>query len=123
MSAEREADEVASVKNFEAGLIREPFTVGPQTTIGEVLKLNRARNISGVPVVDGGHLVGIVTGRDMRFETKLDDPVRNVMTRKERLVNVRAGASDDEVMQLLHQHRIEMVRVVQDGLETRGLIP
>ncbi|GAB3303075.1 IMP dehydrogenase [Luteimonas notoginsengisoli] len=122
MSAERQAAEVSRVKNFEAGVIREPFTVGPQTTIGEVLKLTRARNISGVPVVDGGHLVGIVTGRDMRFETKLDDPVRNVMTRKERLVTVREGASEDEVLQLLHKHRIEKVLVVNDGFELRGLI-
>src|SRR3546814_9402363 len=104
-------------------VIREPFTVGPQTTIGEVLKLTRARNISGVPVVDGGHLVGIVTGRDMRFETKLDDPVRNVMTRKERLVTVREGASEEEVLQLLHKHRIEKVLVVNAGFELRGLIP
>lgn len=122
MSAERQADEVARVKNFEAGVIREPFTVGPQTTIGEVLKLTRARNISGVPVVDGGQLVGIVTGRDMRFESKLDDPVRNVMTRKERLVTVREGASEEEVLQLLHKHRIEKVLVVNEGFELRGLI-
>src|SRR3546814_8808891 len=122
MSAERQADEVARVKNFEAGVIREPFTVGPQTTIGEVLKLTRARNISGVPVVDGGHLVGIVTGRDMRFETKLDDPVRNVMTRKERLFTVREGASEEEVLQLRHKQRIEKVLVVNDGFELRGLI-
>src|SRR5690606_29342984 len=107
MSLERQAIEVGKVKNFEAGVIREPFTVGPQTSIGEVLRLTRARNISGVPVVDGDQLVGIVTGRDMRFETRLDDPVRNVMTRKDRLVTVREGASDDEVLQLLHKHRIE----------------
>ena len=88
----------------------------------EVLKLTRARNISGVPVVDGGQLVGIVTGRDMRFETQLDDPVRNVMTKKERLVTVREGASDDEVLRLLHKHRIEKVLVVNDSFELRGLI-
>ncbi|MBJ7574190.1 IMP dehydrogenase [Luteimonas sp. MC1828] len=122
MSLERQAIEVAKVKNFEAGVIREPFTVGPETSIGEVLRLTRARNISGVPVVDGDHLVGIVTGRDMRFETKLDDPVRNVMTRKERLVTVREGASDDEVLQLLHKHRIEKVLVVNDDFQLRGLI-
>src|SRR5690606_33923142 len=81
LSVERQAAEVLQVKNFEAGVIREPFTVGPDTTIGEVLRLTRARNISGVPVVEGGRLVGIVTGRDMRFEKKLDDPVRNIMTR------------------------------------------
>ncbi|MEY3372568.1 MAG: dehydrogenase [Pseudomonadota bacterium] len=103
MSASEQAAHVAMVKNFEAGVIREPFTVGPDTTIGEVLKLTRARNISGVPVVDGGQLVGIVTSRDMRFEKKLDDPVRNIMTKKERLVTVSEGASDDEVLALMHK--------------------
>ena len=122
LSAERQAAEVARVKNFEAGVIREPFTVGPDTSIGEVLRLTRARNISGVPVVDGGKLVGIVTGRDMRFETKLDDPVRNVMTKQDRLVTVREGASDGEVLALLHKHRIEKVLVVNDDFALRGLI-
>jgi IMP dehydrogenase len=123
MSVERQAAEVARVKNFEAGVIREPFTVGPDTTIGEVLKLTRARNISGVPVVDAdGHLVGIVTGRDMRFEKKLDDPVRHIMTKRDKLVTVKEGASDDEVLGLLHRHRIEKVLVVNDGFELRGLI-
>jgi len=118
----QQAAEVARVKNFEAGVIREPFTVGPMTTIGEVLKLTRARNISGVPVVDGGQLVGIVTGRDMRFEKKLDDPVKNIMTKKDRLITVREGASDEEVIDLLHRHRIEKVLVVNDAFELRGLI-
>ncbi|MGO4260622.1 IMP dehydrogenase [Lysobacter sp. TAB13] len=122
MSLEAQAAQVAKVKKFEAGVIREPFTVGPETTIGEVLKLTRARNISGVPVVDGGQLVGIVTSRDMRFETKLDDPVRHIMTKRDRLVTVREGASDDEVVQLLHKHRIEKILVVNDGFELRGLI-
>ena len=123
MSVERQAAEVARVKTFEAGVIKEPFTVGPETTIGEVLKLTRARNISGVPVVDGdGHLVGIVTGRDMRFEKKLDDPVRHIMTKRDRLVTVKEGATDDEVLGLLHKHRIEKVLVVNDGFELRGLI-
>lgn len=122
MPLERQAAEVRQVKNFEAGVIREPFTVGPHTTIGEVLRLTHARNISGVPVVEDGQLVGIVTGRDMRFEKKLDDPVRNIMTRKDKLVTVREGASDDEVLQLLHTHRIEKVLVVNDAFELRGLI-
>lgn len=122
MSLEAQAAQVAKVKKFEAGVIREPFTVGPATTIGEVLKLTRARNISGVPVVDGGQLVGIVTSRDMRFETKLDDPVRHIMTKRDRLVTVHEGASDDEVLQLLHKHRIEKILVVNDGFELRGLI-
>jgi len=122
ISLERQAAEVQQVKNFEAGVIREPFTVGPNTTIGEVLRLTHARNISGVPVVEDGQLVGIVTGRDMRFEKKLDDPVRNIMTRKEKLVTVREGASDEEVLRLLHQHRIEKILVVNDAFELRGLI-
>ncbi len=122
MSAADQAAHVQQVKNFEAGVIREPFTVGPSTTIGEVLRLTRARNISGVPVVDGDHLVGIVTSRDMRFETQLDDPVRHIMTKKERLVTVREGASDDEVLQLMHKHRIEKVLVVDEAFALRGLI-
>jgi len=103
-------------------VIREPFTVGPDTSIGEVLRLTRARNISGVPVVDGEQLVGIVTSRDMRFETRLDDPVRHIMTRRDRLVTVGEGASDEEVLALMHKHRIEKVLVVNDAFELRGLI-
>jgi len=122
MTLEQQAAQVAKVKKFEAGVIREPFTVGPETTIADVLKLTRARNISGVPVVDGGQLVGIVTSRDMRFEKKLDDPVRHIMTKRDRLVTVREGASDEEVLQLLHKHRIEKVLVINDGFELRGLI-
>ncbi|MGH8051515.1 MAG: IMP dehydrogenase [Arenimonas sp.] len=122
MSLQQQAAHVAKVKNFEAGVIREPFTVGPETTIGEVLKLTRARNISGVPVVENGQLVGIVTGRDMRFEKKLDDPVHHIMTKKERLVTVKEGASEEEVIALLHKHRIEKVLVVNDDFQLRGLI-
>ncbi len=123
MTVEAQASQVTRVKTFEAGVIKDPFTVGPDTTIGEVLRLTRARNISGVPVVDGdGHLVGIVTGRDMRFEKKLDDPVRHIMTKKDKLVTVREGASDDEVLGLLHKHRIEKVLVVNDAFALRGLI-
>src|SRR5688500_520979 len=123
MSVERQAAEVATVKKFEAGVIKEPFTVRPDTTIGEVLRLTRARNISGVPVVDeDGHLVGIVTGRDMRFEKKLDDPVRHIMTKKDRLVTVKEGASDDEGLKVLCKHRMEKVLVVNDEFALRGLI-
>ncbi len=122
MSLQQQAAHVAQVKNFEAGVIREPFTVGPDTTIGEVIKLTRARNISGVPVVDGGQLVGLVTSRDMRFEKKLDDPVRHIMTKKDKLVTVREGATDDEVLQLMHKFRIEKVLVVDDSFALRGLI-
>ena len=122
MSLQQQAAHVAQVKNFEAGVIREPFTVGPDATIGEVIKLTRARNISGVPVVDGGQLVGLVTSRDMRFEKKLDDPVRHIMTKKDKLVTVREGATDDEVLQLMHKYRIEKVLVVDDSFALRGLI-
>jgi len=122
LSVQQQAAEVAKVKNFEAGVIRDPFTVAPTATIGEVLKLTRARSISGVPVVEGGQLVGIVTGRDMRFETKLDDPVCNIMTGKDRLVTVREGASQEEILNLLHKHRIEKILVVNDAFELRGLI-
>jgi IMP dehydrogenase len=122
MSLHEQAGHVAKVKNFEAGVIREPLTVNPQTTIGEVIKLTRARNISGVPVVDNGQLLGIVTSRDMRFETKLDDPVRHIMTKKDKLVTVQEGASDEEVLALMHKYRIEKVLVVNDEFQLRGLI-
>lgn len=123
MTLEEQAASVARVKNFESGIIRDPLTVTPQTTIGEVLRLTRARNISGVPVVDeGGQLVGIVTGRDMRFEKKLDDPVYNIMTRKDKLITVKEGASDAEVLELFHKYRIEKVLVVNDDFALRGLI-
>jgi IMP dehydrogenase len=122
MSLAEQARHVAQVKNFEAGVIREPFTVGPETTIGEVIKLTRARNISGVPVVDAGQLVGIVTSRDMRFERKPEDPIRHIMTKKDKLVTVKEGATDDEVLALMHRHRIEKVLVVNDAFELRGLI-
>lgn len=123
MSLEEQAASVARVKNFESGIIRDPLTVSPKTSIGEVLRLTRARNISGVPVVDeGGQLVGIVTGRDMRFEKKLDDPVYNIMTRKDKLITVKEGASDAEVLELFHKYRIEKVLVVNDDFALRGLI-
>ncbi|TLY52849.1 MAG: IMP dehydrogenase [Gammaproteobacteria bacterium] len=122
MSVEQQAAEVRLVKKFEAGVIRDPITVGPATSIREVMALVRAKNISGVPVVDGEQLVGIVTSRDLRFEKKPEDPVKNIMTRKERLVTVKEGASEDEVLQLLHRHRIEKVLVVNDAFQLRGLI-
>lgn len=122
MPIERQAAEVRLVKKFEAGVIRDPLTVGPLTSIGEVMHITRANNISGVPVVDGGKLVGIVTSRDLRFEKKPDDPVKNIMTRKDKLVTVKEGAGEDEVIALLHKHRIEKVLVVNDAFELRGLI-
>ncbi|WP_313919786.1 IMP dehydrogenase [Tahibacter sp.] len=122
MPAERQAAEVRLVKKFEAGVIRDPITVTPDTSIREVMQIVRARNISGVPVVDGEHLVGIVTNRDLRFEKKPDDPVRHIMTRKDRLITVNEGAHEEEVLALLHKHRIEKVLVVDDAFRLRGLI-
>ncbi|MBA1444308.1 MAG: IMP dehydrogenase [Chromatiales bacterium] len=122
MTPEQQAQEVASVKKYESGVIREPITVAPNISIGEVLELTRANNISGVPVVDGDDLVGIVTSRDLRFERKMDDPVRNIMTRKENLVTVKEGADRDEVLNLLHKYRIEKVLVVNGDFKLRGMI-
>jgi IMP dehydrogenase len=122
MTSELQAAEVRLVKKFEAGVIRSPITVRPDTSIGDVMALTRAHNISGVPVVDGEKLVGIVTSRDLRFERKHDDPVRNIMTREDRLITVKEGASHDEVLELLHRNRIEKVLVVNDGFQLRGLI-
>ena len=122
MTPEQQAAEVRLVKKFEAGVIRSPITVGPDTSISEVMQITRANSISGVPVVEGDELVGIVTSRDLRFEKKPSDPVRNIMTRKEKLVTVKEGAGHDEVLDLLHQHRIEKVLVVNDDFQLRGLI-
>ena len=122
MTAGDQAEQVSQVKKYESGVIHEPITVTPGTSIGEVLDLTRAKNISGVPVVDGPNLVGIVTARDLRFETRIGEPVSSIMTPKERLVTVREGADRDEVVALLHKHRIEKVLVVNDRFELRGLI-
>ena len=122
MSIEQQADHVRRVKKFESGVVKDPITVSPATSIGEVLSLTRTRGISGVPVVEGEALVGIVTRRDLRFETRLDSPVSAAMTPRERLVTVNEGAQQDEVIELLHQHRIERVLVVNDDFALRGLI-
>ena len=122
MTLEQQAAEVRLVKKFEAGVIRDPLTVRPDATIRDVLRITGEHGISGVPVVDNEELVGIVTSRDMRFEKKHDDPVRNIMTRKDRLITVKEGASEDEVLALLHKYRIEKVLVVNDAFQLRGLI-
>ncbi|MEC8848669.1 MAG: IMP dehydrogenase [Pseudomonadota bacterium] len=119
---EGQAQEVRAVKKHESGVIADPITVDPTMTIGEVLKLTRANKISGVPVVDGEHLVGIVTARDLRFETHFDEPVSRIMTPKERLVTVREGASREEVLDKLHKHRLEKVLVINDAFALRGMI-
>ena len=122
MTVNQQCDHVRTVKKFESGVIKNPITVTPDTSIREVLDLTRAHNISGVPVCDGGGLVGIVTHRDLRFETGYDNPVSSIMTPKERLVTVREGAERDEILKLLHEHRIEKVLVVGDNFELRGLV-
>jgi len=122
MAIDAQAREVGHVKKFESGVIADPITVSPDATIRQVIELTRARGISGVPVVSGAKVVGIVTHRDLRFERKLDAPVSTVMTPKERLVTVREGAPKEEVQRLLHKHRIEKVLVVGIGDELRGMI-
>jgi IMP dehydrogenase len=122
MTIAGQAAEVRRVKKYESGVIVDPITVPPTMTIGAVLKLTRENHISGVPVVDGTQLVGIVTSRDLRFETRFDEPVGNIMTPKERLVTVREGASREEVIAKLHQHRIEKVLVINDRFQLRGMI-
>jgi IMP dehydrogenase len=122
MTIEAQAREVARVKKFESGVIRDPITVSPDMTIREVLELTAARGISGVPVVEGKRAVGIVTHRDLRFETKLDNPVSSVMTPQHRLITVRENAPKDTVLELLHKHRIEKVLVVDEQSELKGMI-
>jgi IMP dehydrogenase len=122
MTAESQAREVRRVKKYESGIINDPITVAPDKTIREVLDLTRAKGISGVPVVDGGRIAGIVTNRDLRFETRLDLPVSEVMTPRERLVTVRDGSAKDEVLQLLHKHRIEKVLIVDENDRLTGMI-
>jgi IMP dehydrogenase len=122
MTIEEQARQVHTVKKFESGIVRDPITVNPDMTIREVIDLTRAMGISGVPVVSQKQTVGIVTGRDLRFETQLDAPVSTVMTPQERLVTVSEGADEEEVVSLLHQHRIEKVLVVNDNFELKGMI-
>jgi len=122
MSIEAQANEVTKVKKYESGVIKDPITVAPNISISDVLEITRANNISGVPVVDKEQLLGIVTSRDLRFETRLDAPVSTIMTPKERLVTVEEGASLDKVQALLHKHRIEKVLVINDDFQLRGMI-
>ena len=117
-----QAAEVQRVKKFESGVIKDPITVTSSTSIRDVIELTRANNISGVPVVDGDNLVGIVTSRDRRFETNLDLPVTNVMTPKDKLVTVPEGVGKKDVIALLHKHRIERVLVVNDNFQLCGMI-
>lgn len=122
MSSQQQAEQVRMVKKYESGVIKQPITVSPDLSIREVLEITKANNISGVPVVEGESLVGIVTARDLRFETRLDAPVSRVMTSKESLVTVKEGAKKDEIIHLLHEHRIEKLLVVNDDFQLRGMI-
>ncbi len=122
MSHSDQAHEVRKVKKFESGMVRDPISVAPTLSVKELLDVMTHHNFSGVPVVDGEKLIGIVTSRDIRFETNLSLPVSAVMTPKERLVTVKEGASREEVRSLLHKHRIEKLLVVNDSFYLRGLI-
>ena len=122
MTAKAQALEVSKVKRFESGVVKDPITVTPDMTVRDVLKLTSQHRISGLPVVQGKLLVGIVTNRDLRFESNLDQPVKNIMTPRERLITVKENASREEARVLMHQHRIERVLVVNDAFELRGLI-
>lgn len=122
MQLDEQARHVSRVKKYESGVIKDPITVSPRATVREVIQMTQANNISGVPVVDGEELVGIVTSRDLRFETRYDNPVTSVMTPKDRLVTVKEGAGTEEIIALLHTNRIEKVLVVNDKFQLRGLV-
>ncbi|PCK07411.1 MAG: IMP dehydrogenase [Alteromonadaceae bacterium] len=122
MSIAQQAQQVHAVKKFEAGVVRNPITIDDKATISQLIALTRKHNISGVPVLSDGDLVGIVTGRDVRFETNLEATVASIMTPKEQLVTAKEGAGANEVRSLLHQHRIEKVLVVNDNFDLCGLI-
>lgn len=122
MTAMKQAAHVARVKRFESGVVNDPITIESNMTVRDVLELTRMHKISGIPVVDNGKIVGIVTNRDLRFETNLDQPIKNIMTPRDRLVTVREGAAKDDVMRLLHQHRLERVLVIDAYDTLKGLI-
>ncbi|MGQ3051550.1 MAG: IMP dehydrogenase [Roseateles sp.] len=121
-SAEAQAREVARVKRYESGVVREPLTIGPNATVREAMELTRLHGFSGFPVVEGKRVIGIVTGRDLRFETRMEARVSEIMTPAEKLITVTDGASTDEAKALMHKHKLERVVVVNDAFELRGLM-
>ncbi|RZT98215.1 IMP dehydrogenase [Rivibacter subsaxonicus] len=121
LSPKQQAAEVARVKRYESGLLRDPITIAPGVRVRDVIELSRQHGISGFPVIENGTVVGIVTGRDLRFETRLDAPVREIMTPRERLITVRDGTSLADAKALMHKHKLERVLVVNDAFEMRGL--
>jgi len=122
MSPRAQAAEVAKVKRFESGVVKDPITIPPTMSVREVLALTALHKISGLPVVDGRKVVGIVTNRDLRFETNLDQPVAKIMTQRDRLVTVPEGTDLEDAKTLMHQHRLERVLVINDRFELKGLI-
>ncbi len=123
MPPKSQAAEVTKVKRFESGIVKDPITVRPEMKVRDVLKLTAQHKISGLPVINGsGKVVGIVTNRDLRFETKLDQPVKNIMTPRQRLITVQEGAKREIALALMHKHRLERVLVVNKKFELRGLI-
>ncbi|WP_068858255.1 IMP dehydrogenase [Perlucidibaca aquatica] len=122
MDIAAQAAEVRRVKKFEAGMVQDPITVSPKTTVGELIELTQANRISGVPVMQGDQVVGIVTSRDLRFETRMDLPVSAIMTPQDKLVTVKEGESPERIKALLHEHRIEKVLVIDDDFRLKGLI-
>ncbi|SAL46124.1 inosine 5'-monophosphate dehydrogenase [Caballeronia terrestris] len=122
LTAAEQAREVAKVKRFESGVVRDPITVPPQMRVRDVIALTQQHGISGFPVVEGPKLIGIVTNRDLRFEERMDEPVRNIMTPRERLVTVKEGTPLAEAKALMHSHRLERVLVVNDAFDLRGLM-
>ncbi|MFN8849041.1 MAG: IMP dehydrogenase, partial [Inhella sp.] len=122
LPAAAQAAEVARVKRYESGVLRDPITIGPDLKVREVLELSRQHGVSGFPVLEGKKVVGIVTGRDLRFETRMDLPVREIMTPAERLITIREGGTLDEAKALLQKHRLERVVVINDAFELKGLV-
>ena len=122
LTAQEQAAQVAKVKHHESGVLRDPVVITPEHTVRQVSDLSHELGVSGFPVVDHGKVVGIVTGRDLRFETRYDMPVREIMTPRERLITVREGATLEEAKQLLNKHRLERLLVVNDAFELKGLI-
>jgi IMP dehydrogenase len=122
LSAKKQAAEVARVKRYESGVLRDPITVGPNATVRDVIELSRQHGVSGFPVLQGDKVVGIVTNRDLRFETRMDARIAEIMTPRERLITVREGASIGDGKSLMHKHKLERVLVVNDAFELRGLM-
>ena len=122
MSPQHQAEHVSKVKRFESGVVLNPIVIDPNMTVDEVINLTKKHKISGLPVIEDNKVVGIVTNRDLRFEENLNQPVKNVMTPRERLVTVNEKASKEEVMRLLHQFRLERLLVIDNNDQLKGLI-